>query len=78
MENQDNPSQETLERWSKDPNNWIWGIFYFNKEDKRMLPPKKNPMMGFTVNFANPKSVLFFIGALLFFAFILNSIIKKH
>ncbi len=78
MDNQDNPSQETLEKWSKDPNNWIWGIFYYNKEDRRLLPPKKNPMMGFTINFANRNSILFFIGALLFFSFILYSIIIKH
>lgn len=62
MQNQDSPSQETLEKWSKDPNNWIWGIFYFNPEDKRILPPKRIPWMGFTVNFANPKSVLFMVG----------------
>jgi uncharacterized membrane protein len=78
MDNQDNPSQETLERWSKDPNNWIWGIFYYNKEDKRLIPPKKNPLMGFTINFANPKSVLFSIGALLFFVFIISMITRKH
>ncbi len=78
MENQDNPSQETQERWSKDPNNWIWGIFYYNKEDKRLMPPKKNPMMGFTTNFANPKSVFFLIGFMLFFVFIVSMITRKH
>jgi len=77
MENQDDPSQETSDKWSQDPNNWVWGIFYYNKEDKRLLPPKKNPMMGFTINFANPKSVLFFIGALLFFIYIVSMITRK-
>ena len=76
MVDQDNPSQETLEKWSKDPDNWIWGMFYYNKGDKRILPPKKNAWMGNTINFANPKSVLFLIGVLLFFAFVTFSILK--
>ncbi len=41
--------------------NWILGVFYYNKEDKRIFPPKKNGAFGFTVNFANPRSVLCFI-----------------
>lgn len=71
------PSKETLEKWTKDPKNWIWGIFYYNKEDQRLLPPKKIAWMGNTINFANPKSVLFMIGALLFFTFIVLSILKN-
>ena len=61
MEDSENPSPETQERWSKDPNNWIWGLFYYNKEDKRLLPPKRIPFMGWTVNFANKNSVLLFV-----------------
>ncbi|MFI0490991.1 DUF5808 domain-containing protein [Flavobacterium sp.] len=78
MENQDNPSQETLEKWSKDPNNWIWGIFYYNKEDKRLMPPKRIPWTGWTVNFANRNSVIFLIGFMLFFVFIVSMITRKH
>lgn len=56
---QDNkPSKETLDKWHQDPNNWKFGIFYFNKEDKRIFPPKRNERFGWTVNFANPLSVL--------------------
>lgn len=61
MENEEKPSQETKEKWNQDPNNWIWGIFYYNKEDKRLMPPKRIPFMGWTVNFANSNSVLLFI-----------------
>lgn len=78
MENPENPSPKTEERWRKDPDNWIWGIFYYNKEDQRLLPPKRNPVMGFTVNFANPKSVLYMIGFISFFAFITFMITRKH
>jgi uncharacterized membrane protein len=53
-----NPSKEQLEVWHKDPNNWICGgLLYYNKEDERLLPPKRVAWMGWTVNFANPKSI---------------------
>ena len=60
-----NPSKETLEKWHKDPKNWKWGSFYYNKEDHRLLPPKRIPWMGWTANFANPKSVALFVGILI-------------
>lgn len=47
--------------WRKDPDNWKWGEFYFNKEDKRIFPPKRNKYLGWTINFANPKSYIAFI-----------------
>jgi uncharacterized membrane protein len=43
------------------PSKWIWGMFYYNKDDKRLFPPKKLPFMGWTVNFANPLSILAFV-----------------
>lgn len=58
MEPTNKPSKETLDKWHNDPNNWKLGIFYFNKEDKRIFPPKRKAQFGWTVNFANPLSVL--------------------
>ena len=58
MNSHQKPSKETLEKWHKDPNNWKLGIFYFNKQDKRIFPPKKLAQFGWTVNFANPISIL--------------------
>jgi len=55
------PSKETLAEWSADPKNWKWGFFYYNKEDNRIMPPKKNPAMGWIINFANKISVLTFL-----------------
>jgi uncharacterized membrane protein len=60
------PSKETLEKWHKDPNNWKWGCIYYNKEDQRILPPKRIPWMGWTINFANSKSVVLFVAILVF------------
>lgn len=58
MEQSNKPSKETLEQWHKDPNNWKLGIFYFNPKDKRVFPPKRIAQFGWTMNFANPISVL--------------------
>jgi uncharacterized membrane protein len=68
MSSNEEPSKETSDRWKNDPDNWIWGIFYYNKHDPRIFPPKKIEWMGFTINFANPKSVFALIAALAFFA----------
>lgn len=47
-----------------DPSKWVWGIFYYNKEDKRIFPPKISGL-GWTINFANPYSVLAFISVII-------------
>ena len=35
------------------PENWK-GIFYVNRKDSRILVPKRNAAMGWTLNFGNP------------------------
>ncbi|MEO0038481.1 MAG: hypothetical protein RIQ59_1692 [Bacteroidota bacterium] len=52
------PTKETKENWLRDDKYWKWGVFYYNTEDKRILPPKRIPWMGWTVNFANPISII--------------------
>jgi uncharacterized membrane protein len=61
MSQKEKPSKDTLEKWHKDPDNWKLGIFYYNREDKRILPPKRIEWMGWTVNFANTISVAVFV-----------------
>lgn len=58
MKTNEKPTKETMDAWHDDPNNWKLGIFYFNKMDKRILPPKRIKYFGWTVNFANPYSYL--------------------
>lgn len=70
----ENPSKETLDKWHKDANNWKLGMFYYNKEDKRLLVDKRNPNLGGTINFAHPKSYLFIIGMICFFGLIIYTI----
>ncbi|AWK03200.1 hypothetical protein HYN56_02780 [Flavobacterium crocinum] len=57
MNHNQEPSEEEQNNWSHDPDNWIWGLFYYNPKDKRMFPPKRIKEMGLTINFANPNSV---------------------
>jgi uncharacterized membrane protein len=42
----------------QDPDNYKWGIVYFNPKDNRIIVPKRNPYMGLTLNFANPYTYL--------------------
>jgi len=53
---------DPLDRMRNDPENYKWGIFYFNPKDPRILVPKRNRLMGWTLNFANPYSYLILIG----------------
>jgi uncharacterized membrane protein len=45
----------------QDPDNYKWGIIYFNHKDARIIVPKRNPYMGLTLNFANPYSYLILV-----------------
>ncbi len=59
-----------MDEQQNDPSKWVWGIFYYNTEDKRLFPPKRVPAMGWTVNFANPYSVLVMVLILAFFGLV--------
>ena len=43
---------------NKNPNNWWKGILYFNRGDHRLIVPKNNPYLGWTLNFASPYAYL--------------------
>lgn len=51
---------------------YIWGLFYFDKSDSRVIVPKVNKWMGWTFNFANP------ITYIIIFVFILFLILFTH
>jgi len=52
-----------------DPNNYIWGLFYFDPKDTRIILPKVNRMLGWTLNFGHPVTYLIIVAfiALLIF-----------
>ncbi|WP_264553482.1 DUF5808 domain-containing protein [Flavobacterium sp. N2038] len=66
------PTQEDYDNWHKDPKNWYLGFIYYNPKDKRLLPPKKIQWMGYTINFANPYSVLLLLPLVIIIALILS------
>lgn len=67
-----NASDESTEKSAGDKStntdHWL-GLFYFNRNDKRVLVPKRVPDMGWTLNFANPYSIILLIIIILFIAF---------
>jgi len=67
--------QNNLERMKNDPDNYKWGIFYFNPKDSRIILPKRNLWMGFTVNFANPYSYLIIL-IIIILSFFAENILK--
>jgi uncharacterized membrane protein len=77
MTQKEKPSKDILEKWHKDPSNWICGIFYYNIEDKRIFPPKRMAWAGWTINFANPRSILFLVVIILFLAFVVSTVPDK-
>ncbi len=46
--------------WHDDSNNWKLGFVYYNKADKRLFLPKRAGF-GYTLNFANRITYLYFI-----------------
>ena len=71
------PDKETTEKWKKDPKNWIWGLFYFNKDDKRLFVSKKIEWMGITLNFANKNWIIYMALFISFFSFVLFMILRN-
>jgi uncharacterized membrane protein len=64
--------QNELNEMRKDPNNYRWGIFYFNPQDPRFFVPKRNIVLGWTLNFASPYTYM-----LVFMIAVLVIVIKK-
>ncbi|TCD10465.1 hypothetical protein EZ449_08945 [Pedobacter frigidisoli] len=52
----------------ENPSNWKWGTFYFNRNDSRLIVPKRIKLLGWTFNFAHPISYIF-IGLIFAFVF---------
>ncbi len=65
-----------MDRMQNDPENYKWGIFYFNKKDKRTILPKRNKLLGWTVNFASPYSYLILAGILVL-AILMDTLFSK-
>ncbi|MFN8165638.1 MAG: DUF5808 domain-containing protein [Bacteroidia bacterium] len=68
------PTQQQLDEWHAEPKNWKFGILYFNPKDKRVFPPKRMKNLGYTINFANPVSVIVLLAFFLIVYYITKAI----
>ena len=59
------------DRKINDPTNYKWGIFYFNRNDRRIMVPRRSKSKSWTLNFAN-----FYSYFLLILIFVLIAILK--
>jgi len=50
------------DRMIQDPENYKWGVFYFNAKDGRILVPKRIILMGWTLNFAKIYAWMLILG----------------
>jgi len=41
-----------------EPSYWKWGVLYFNPNDPRIIVPKRIEWLGWTLNFAQPASII--------------------
>jgi uncharacterized membrane protein len=62
---------DNLTRPEKNPEHYKWGIFYFNPDDTRIILPKRNEWMGWTLNFANLWSYVI-LGTFIVIAVLIN------
>jgi hypothetical protein len=60
-------NQPNYDELHANPAHWKLGIFYFCRQDQRVLVPKRIQGLGWTINFARP-SALFWIAAVIGFA----------
>jgi len=58
MKDYNEPSEETKNEWENDPDNWIWGMFYYNPKDKRPYFPKRIKESGWHSNYAHPTIII--------------------
>ncbi|MCX6153784.1 MAG: hypothetical protein NT007_06475 [Candidatus Kapabacteria bacterium] len=56
MNNQEKPSQQTKDVWHDDTSNWKWGVFYYNKSDPRLFPPKRIRWTGWKLRLCSAAS----------------------
>ncbi len=49
--------KESIDSMNKNPDNWK-GIFYVNSKDPRIIVPKINPSMGWTLNFGHKTTII--------------------
>lgn len=75
MKDTSEPSEWTMKEWHDNPKNWKLGVLYVNSKDNRIFLPNRF-YGGWTLNFANPYSIIAIIVIVLILVSL--TIIIKH
>ncbi len=59
------------------PENWKWGILYFNPDDPRYIVPKRVRSLGWTFNFAH-KRIYIALLLIICILFISNLLLNRY
>ena len=72
--------ENDFNRMQNDPNNWKWGLLYFNPDDPRILVPKRNQYLGLTLNFGNRRTgpYLLLCGLAISLVYKIMELIQRH
>ncbi|QBZ97921.1 hypothetical protein GS03_01419 [Flavobacterium sangjuense] len=71
--------KERQEKLHKDPKNWkVFGMFYYCKEDDRVLVDKPNPAYGVTFNFAHRYAYVYMLIFFSLFGFMIYMITRNQ
>ncbi len=54
-----------IDRHVENPDNYRFAIFYYNPGDQRIIVPKRNRMMGWTLNFGRTNTYLIIAGIII-------------
>ena len=57
--------KNNIDRRIYDPDNYKFGLFYYNPKDKRIFVPKQDNYRGWTINFGNVFSYILLIAVVL-------------
>jgi uncharacterized membrane protein len=64
-ENKMKKDNETSKEFIEDGNHWKFGLFYFNRADKRTIVPCRQKGFGQTLNFASTYALYLLIGTII-------------
>ena len=62
---------------SEDGSRWKLGVFYFNRNDKRLTLPKRKGS-GWTINFANPYMIAIYVPLILLYIIYIIYMVKSR
>jgi uncharacterized membrane protein len=50
---------------------WRFGVFYYDRDNERLMVPKRLPSLGWTINFGHPRAWWVLVAAIVVIAFVI-------